>query len=219
MATHSSILAWKIPWTEEPIRLQSMGSQRVGHWAISLSLIIKNCIFYVSVHYVCMYLSISHLCIYESVSHLHIYVSVCLSMYPSASMYQLSMDLSNNHLYIYLCIYVAIICVSMYLCIHPLSVYLSIYPSLYLSIIYVSICVSLCYLSQEMYLDFYFNVVLAWISGLRASLVAQTVKHLPVMRETWVRSLGGEDPLEKEMATHSSPVSWKIPWMEEPGRL
>ena len=49
-------------------------------------------------------------------------------------------------------------------------------------------------------------------------LVAQTVKRLPTMRETWVRSLGGEDPLEKEMATHSSTLAWKIPW-ETPGRL
>ena len=52
-----------------------------------------------------------------------------------------------------------------------------------------------------------------------ASLVAQTAKHLPATRETWVQSLGGEDPLEKEMATHSSTLGWKIPWMEEPGRL
>ena len=50
------------------------------------------------------------------------------------------------------------------------------------------------------------------------SLVAQMVKRLPTMRETWVQSLGGEDPLEKEMATHSSTVAWKIPW-EKPGRL
>ena len=52
-----------------------------------------------------------------------------------------------------------------------------------------------------------------------ASLVAQMVKHLPAMQETWVRSLGWEDPLEKEMATHSSTLAWKIPWMKEPGRL
>ena len=49
--------------------------------------------------------------------------------------------------------------------------------------------------------------------------MAQTAKHLPATRETWVQSLGGEDPLEKEMATHSSTLGWKIPWMEEPGRL
>ena len=45
------------------------------------------------------------------------------------------------------------------------------------------------------------------------------VKHLPAMQETWVWSLGREDRLEKEMATHSSILAWKIPWMEEPGRL
>ena len=50
-------------------------------------------------------------------------------------------------------------------------------------------------------------------------LVAQTVKHLSTMWETQVRSLGREDTLEKEMATHSSTIAWKIPWMEEPGSL
>ena len=49
--------------------------------------------------------------------------------------------------------------------------------------------------------------------------MAQMVKHLPTMRETRVRSLSQEDLLEKEMATHSSTLAWKIPWMEEPGRL
>ena len=52
-----------------------------------------------------------------------------------------------------------------------------------------------------------------------ASLVAQTVKRLPTTQETWVQSLGQEDLLEKEMATHSSILPWKIPWMEEPGGL
>ena len=47
----------------------------------------------------------------------------------------------------------------------------------------------------------------------------QTVKHLPAMRETWVRFLGREDTLEKEMATHYSTFAWKIPWTEEPGML
>ena len=49
--------------------------------------------------------------------------------------------------------------------------------------------------------------------------MAQLVKNLPAMRETWVRSLGWEDPLEKEMAICSSTIAWKIPWTEEPGRL
>ena len=49
--------------------------------------------------------------------------------------------------------------------------------------------------------------------------MAQAVKSLPTMRETWVRTLGQEDPLEKEMAPDSSTLAWKIPWTEEPGRL
>ena len=51
------------------------------------------------------------------------------------------------------------------------------------------------------------------------SLVAQTVKRLSTMRETGVRSLGQEDPLEKEMAIHSSTIAWRIRWTEEPGKL
>ena len=49
--------------------------------------------------------------------------------------------------------------------------------------------------------------------------MAQRLKHLPAMQETWVRSLGREDPLEKEMATYSSILAWRIPWTEEPGWL
>ena len=49
--------------------------------------------------------------------------------------------------------------------------------------------------------------------------MAQTVKNLPAMQETWVQSLGQENPLEKVMATHSNILSWRIPWTEEPGRL
>ena len=49
--------------------------------------------------------------------------------------------------------------------------------------------------------------------------MAQTVRRLPAMQDTRVRSLGWEDPLEKEMATHSSALAWKIPWTEEPGGL
>ena len=63
------------------------------------------------------------------------------------------------------------------------------------------------------------DVVTALVEYTRASLVAQRVKRLPAMQETWVRSLGQEDPLKKEMATHSSTLAWKIPWTEKPGRL
>ena len=52
-----------------------------------------------------------------------------------------------------------------------------------------------------------------------ASLVARRLKRLPAMRETWVQSLGQKDLVEKEMATHSSILAWRIPWTEEPGRL
>ena len=54
---------------------------------------------------------------------------------------------------------------------------------------------------------------------LTVSLVSQMVKHLPAVEETWVQSLGQEDPLEKEMATHSNILAWRISWTEEPGRL
>ena len=55
--------------------------------------------------------------------------------------------------------------------------------------------------------------------GFWASLVAQMVNNLPAEQETWIQSLGGEGPLEEEMATLSSILAWRIPWMEEPGRL
>ena len=61
------------------------------------------------------------------------------------------------------------------------------------------------------------GVLLVWF--LRASLVPQTVKNLPIVPETRVPSLGQEDPLEKGMATHSNIFAWRIPWTEEPGGL
>ena len=63
-----------------------------------------------------------------------------------------------------------------------------------------------------------YKISLGWVIP-GASLVAQRIKRLPAMQETQVRSLGWEDPLEKEMATHSSTLAWRIPWTEEPGRL
>ena len=63
------------------------------------------------------------------------------------------------------------------------------------------------------------SVVVADPASQRTCIVAQSVKNLPVMQETCVRSLGREDPLEKGMATHSSVLAWRIPWTEEPGRL
>ena len=61
----------------------------------------------------------------------------------------------------------------------------------------------------------YMNINFIWYM----SLVAQMVKHLPTVWETWVHSLGQEDPLEKEMATHFSTLAWNIPWIEEHSRL
>ena len=59
----------------------------------------------------------------------------------------------------------------------------------------------------------------SWVTMCQAFLVAQLVKNLPAMWETWVRSLGWEDPWEKEMATHCSILAWEIPRTDEPGRL
>ena len=58
----------------------------------------------------------------------------------------------------------------------------------------------------------YIYIIYIYIYNIQASLVAQLVKNLPAMRETWVRSLGWEDPLEKGTATHSTILAWKIPW-------
>ena len=74
--------------------------------------------------------------------------------------------------------------------------------------------------SQILWYAMHIAFNLCWfIRCYRASLVAQMVKHLPAVRETQVWSLGEEDPMEKETATHSSILAWKIPWTEEPGRL
>ena len=83
---------------------------------------------------------------------------------------------------------------------------------------------NLFYYGLSQYIDHSFNVLcnktLLFIHPIyMASLVAQRLKRLPATRETWVRSLGREDPLEKEMAIHSSILAWRIPWMEEPGGL
>ena len=63
------------------------------------------------------------------------------------------------------------------------------------------------------------NVTKWYVAMPWASLVAQTGKNLPAMQETQLGFLGGEDPLEKGMATHSSILTWRIPWIEEPGEL
>ena len=62
-------------------------------------------------------------------------------------------------------------------------------------------------------------MIYGFVVSIRASLVVQMVKNLPAMQETQVQSLGQKDPLEKEMATHSSILAWRIQWTEEPGGL
>ena len=79
-----------------------------------------------------------------------------------------------------------------------------------------SLFLGLLYHKNDHSLHLFFSV---GFRVLGASLVAQRLKRLPAMKETWVRSLGQEDPLEKEMATHSSILAWRIPWTEEPGGL
>ena len=69
------------------------------------------------------------------------------------------------------------------------------------------------------YISTLFKILFPYRSLQEISLVAQMVKHLSTMWEAQVQCLGQEDPLEKEMAIHSSTIAWKIPWTEEPGRL
>ena len=82
----------------------------------------------------------------------------------------------------------------------------------------ISVASVLVFVDCLFYFSWNFPMSEFWMT-LGASVVAQTVKHLPAIQETWVQSLGWEDPLEKEMAIHSSTLAWKIPRTEEPGRL
>ena len=85
----------------------------------------------------------------------------------------------------------------------------------------LSICLYLSFISTYLviYLSYSLLKILKVYYTVVPSLVAQTVKNLPAMQETWVWSLGWEEPLEKGMATHSSLLAWRIPWTEEPGGL
>ena len=72
-------------------------------------------------------------------------------------------------------------------------------------------------ITAVLYIVVVFLFLTYWLYKAWASLVAKMVKNLPAMLETWVGSLGREDPLEEGMATHSSILAWRIPWTEEPG--
>jgi len=142
MATHSGILAWRIPWTEEPGGLQFMGSQRVGYdWMTNtFSLIEFNSLEFKD---------------WESSLEADQQMLAMLSQEGQYMLLSEGERRKETH------------------CLHK---------------------------------------TLSW--NCPKSLVG---KNLPAMQETWVQSLGQEDPLKKEMATHSSIFAWKIPWMEEPG--
>ena len=148
MATHSSILAWKIPWTEKPDRLQSKGLQRVGHdWS-----------------------DLACMCAYPyPLTHLR-----PKSGFPGRSASKECAKSACNAG-------------------DPGSI-----PGLGRS-------------HRE---GIGYPLQYSW-----ASLVVQSVKNPPTMRETWVWSLGWEDPPEEAMTSNSSILTWRIPWTEEPGRL
>ena len=140
MAPHSSTLAWKIPWMEEPGRLQSMGSLRVRHdWATSRSLS----------------------CIGEGNGN-PLQCSCLENPRDGGAWWATVYGVAQSQ-------------------------------------------TRLKWLSSSIY-----NIIY---------LVAQVVKNLPAMQETQVWFLVWEDPVKKEMATHSSLLAWRIPWMEEPGRI
>ena len=96
--------------------------------------------------------------------------------------------------------------------------YISVHSYILFSVCELNICETMTGMYFPYFYLYLFIFLFAYI-WMRASLVAYTVKHLPIMWETWVQSLVREDLLEKEMATHSSILALKIPWIEEPGRL
>ena len=159
MAPHSSTLAWKIPWMEEPGRLQSMWSLRVGHdWATLLSL-------FTFMHWSRKWQPTPVFLPWESQGRGAWWAAIYGVAQGRTQLKWLSNSSSGS-------VYISVL----------LSQFVPPSPS-------------------------------------ATSLVAQMVKHLPAIRETWVRSLCWEDLLEKEMATHSSILAWRIPRTEEHGRL
>ena len=74
-------------------------------------------------------------------------------------------------------------------------------------------------MKSKSHLGLLYSSTSLYIHYIGASLVAQMVKNLPAMQETWIQFLDWDHPLEKEMATHSSILAWRIPWTEKPGRL
>ena len=128
-------------------------------------------------------------------------------------MYTHTHTFTHTHTYIYICIYIYM---HVYVCIYT---YIHTFTHTHT---HIYICVCMCVyihtpIHSHTHTYIYIHThTLVWVW---ASLVVQTVEHLPAVWETRVWSLGWEDPLEKEMAPHSSTLAWKIPWTEEPGSL
>ena len=166
MAIHSSTLAWRIPWREEPGRLQSMGSQRVGHdWATSL-------------HFMHLYVLPSQLSWWR----------ICLQCRrPRFDPWVGKIPWRRERL--------------------PTSVF---WPGEFHGV---------CSPWGHKESDTTEQLSVTHSGTYMGFQVAQLVKNLPAMQETWVRSPGREDPLEKGMATHSSILAWEILWTQESGGL
>ena len=144
-----------------------------------------------------------------------------LSTHPSIHVYIIYLSIIHpfihTHIYPSIHLYLSMHLSFIYI-MYALSMYLSSsHPSVHVSIIYQLSLNSFIYLSKlSIYPSIYLSI---YLSIYQTSLVAEMVKCLPIMQETLVQSLGWEDLLEEEMATHSSILAWKIPWMEESGRL
>ena len=170
MASHSSILAWRIPWMEEPGRLQSMKLQRVGHnWATSLHFI-SNFFFF------CLAIIID-----SSLFNVNFQINIKSTKILwdlDCGCNELADKFKENFFYWYrkcgICLY-----------------------------LFIHWC-------------FYLTSNILHIWGFPD---ASAVKNLHEMQETWVWSLRWDDPLEEELATHSSILAWKIPRAEQPGEI
>ena len=181
IATHSIILAWRIPWTEEPGRLQSMGLQRVEHDLTMKTTTTK----YV---YIPMYINIS-MWTHTYTQRIGRMVLICVCS-PQKSLMRL------------VCLHDGGSCSKIQHFRQPHLIGLQTLSGLFIPHLHF-----LLSWKKKIYITY---------SGFP---VAQIVKNLPAVKETQVRSLAWEDPLEKRMATHSSILAWRIPWIEEPGGL
>ena len=184
MATQSSVLAWRIPWTEEPGGLPSMGLHRVRHdrSELAVSSVVPKIADTLTSPWGAL-----------SLPHCFFFTSTLAFLHPLDTPVLLSVP-------------VQMCCLA---CNTPTSFIFISHPSV----------ISLTVASIERTYLIVLHHSFCYNSLVAVALVAQTVKKLPAVQEIRVRFLGQEDPLEKEMATHSSILAWEIPWTEKPGRL